>query len=76
MKAQSRIPIEQAAQELGTTVLALLMQIKRERLQGIESDGAWYVTAESLEAFRREGPLSAAHLCRGHCANGGCGSKR
>jgi hypothetical protein len=73
--AENRIPIERAAQELGTTVLAVLMHIKRKRLEGVEIDGAWYVTAESLAAFRPEAP-GAATICRGHCAgHGGCSGK-
>lgn len=71
-----RITIEQAAQELGTTALALLMQIKRKHLEGVEIEGKWYVSRESLSAFQKAEHAPTAHICRGGCANpGGCSSK-
>lgn len=70
------IPIEQVAQELGTTVLSVLMHIKRNLLVGHEVDGAWLVTTESLARLALDGHgRQAATLCRSSCSKaGGCGS--
>ncbi len=67
------ISIEQAAQELGTTAVALLMQIKRKQVEGMEIGGVWHLPLESLEKIREEGLAKPVHKgCRGHCAGGGC----
>lgn len=73
MTTPCRIPIEQAARQLGTTVLATFMQIRHKWLEAEEIDGAWYVSAESLERLRCAGPKQAVHTCRGGC--GGCSAK-
>jgi hypothetical protein len=70
------ITIAQAADELGTTPLNVLMHIKRGLLLGEEIDGAWRVESLSLAALcrqRTEGVLPA--VCKSHCSKaGGCGS--
>jgi len=70
------VPVMEAAQELGTTGLNVMMRIKRGGLAGWEIEGKWYVTSESLEQYRRQGadrPGSA--LCVRNCSSkSGCGS--
>jgi hypothetical protein len=74
---QELVAAEAAAQVIGTTELNVLMHIKRGLLEGREEDGAWYVTGESLAAFRRKsGGGKAQVVCKTGCAakKGGCGS--
>lgn len=67
------VPIEEVAKELGTTVISVLMHIKRKRLIGREVDGAWQVSRESMVHFCQE--RQGLELCRSACAKkGGCSS--
>jgi len=70
------VPVEEVAKELGTTPLNVMMHIKRKLLEAREIEGQWFVTAESLENYRRDGearPGSA--LCSQPCSSkSGCGS--
>lgn len=70
------LPIAEAARELGTTPLNVLMHIKRGSLVGQESAGVWQVDAASLLVLldqRDRGDLSA--VCRSACSRaGGCTS--
>ncbi len=69
------VPAAEAALELGTTVLAVLMQIKRGGLQGVERDGVWHVLRQSLDEFRAGAGEASAERCRSACARKGhCGS--
>jgi hypothetical protein len=80
MAAQSPPPdfvsIEEVANELGTTVISVLMHIKRNLLAAREIDGAWLVSRESLDQFQLDGQSrEGLALCRSACASkGGCGS--
>lgn len=66
------VPIEEAAKELETTVISVLMHIKRKRLVGQEVDGVWQVSRKSLEHFCRDGQgRESLELCRSACAKGG-----
>lgn len=71
------VAVEMAAEAMQTTVLNVMMHIKRKLLEGREFDGKWYVTAASLAAVlkAREGGEKAT-VCRSHCSrgHGGCGS--
>ena len=72
MTSTDFLPIEEAAKELGTTVLSVLMHIKRKLLVAREVDGVWLVSRESLEDFCRDGQGRASlELCRSACAKGG-----
>jgi hypothetical protein len=71
------VPAQGAAQLMGTTELNVLMHIKRGFLKGREEEGAWYVSSESLAAFREKGGGAKAQVvCKTGCAakKGGCGS--
>jgi hypothetical protein len=69
------VPAAEAARELETTALAVLMQIKRGRLAGIEQAGGWYVSRASLVAFRAAAAGAGPELCRSACARKAhCGS--
>jgi hypothetical protein len=62
---------------MATTELNVLMHIKRSLLDGREVQGAWYVSSESLAAFReKDGGEKIRVVCKPGCAasKGGCGS--
>ena len=66
----------QAAEELNTTPLRVLMLLKQEALAGSLFDGEWFVTKESLACLKRHGlePLQQKD-CGSGCSSGGCGCK-
>ncbi len=71
------LSLEQAAVELGSTPLNLLMHIKRGLLEAIEQEDGWRVDRWSLAALRRRrAEEPAALVCRSACGKptGGCGS--
>ncbi len=75
MTVREEIPIEEAAQRLGATPLAVLMHIKQKRLKGTEIEGRWHVNAPDLAALCAEGAEDSPkpRMCGGGCS--GCSSK-
>jgi hypothetical protein len=69
------VPLEQAAAQLATTSLNVLMHLKRGMLAGVETADGWEVTADSLAALLRQWTDDAAPLiCKSSCGKaGGCG---
>ncbi|MBE0503505.1 MAG: helix-turn-helix domain-containing protein [Desulfuromonadales bacterium] len=71
------LTITEAAAALNTTPTAILMLLRRNELTGVEVDGTWRITSESLQCIRAarqgDGPLVE---CRSSCASkaGGCAS--
>ena len=65
--------LEEAAEELSTTGLRLLMVIREGGLAGFEEDGVWHVTRSAVAKLKRCGiaPVSGAG-CGGNCAGGAC----
>jgi len=71
------VTAEEAARAMQTTVLSVMMHIKRRLLEGRELDGKWYVGAASLADFlAASGGEKAPVVCRSGCAakKGGCAS--
>ncbi|MHB8707981.1 MAG: hypothetical protein ACYC9I_03835 [Desulfuromonadales bacterium] len=71
------VPIAEAARQLQTTPLNVLMHIKRGFLLGEERDGEWLVEAASLTALMRQrGQGNVPAVCQSGCARhaGGCGT--
>jgi hypothetical protein len=71
------VAAEEAAKAMQTTVLSVMMHIKRKLLDGQELDGRWYVSATSLADFLAEsGGETSPVVCRSGCAEkkGGCAS--
>lgn len=71
------ITAAQAAEHLNTTVLNVLMHIKRGLLAGEEREDGWRVDPASLRCLlekRRDGEVPV--VCRSNCGKktGGCGS--
>ncbi|HXV19397.1 MAG TPA: hypothetical protein VD811_00235 [Desulfuromonadales bacterium] len=76
-KGEEMVAVEEAAKAMQTTVLSVMMHIKRKLLEAQELDGKWYVGAASLAAFlARSGGETAPVVCRSGCAakKGGCAS--
>ena len=74
-KNRERMPLDEAAQLLGTTAVGVLMHLKHGFLSGREVDGVWQVDVESLTALRARGLPEGIALCRSHCGKpGGCSS--
>jgi hypothetical protein len=74
-KGEEMVAAEEAAKAMQTTVLSVMMHIKRKLLDGYELDGKWYVGAASLAAFlAQRGGETAPVVCRSGCAakKGGC----
>ncbi len=68
------LPISDAAEELGTTHLRVLMLIKEGALQGKQEGEDWLVTRESVDCFRKHGgDLRVQAACRTSCG-GNCGN--
>lgn len=66
----------EAAQELETTHLRILMLIKEGILDGAQEGAEWYVTRTSIDSFRsHDGDVRASvkcsTACGGNCANHG-----
>jgi hypothetical protein len=68
------VPIAEAARELETTPLNVLMHIKRGSLVGQESAGSWQVAAASLLLMQdRRGRGDLPAVCQSACSKaGGC----
>jgi ADP-ribosyl-[dinitrogen reductase] hydrolase len=75
-KTEETIPLDQAALQLQTTPLNLLMHIKRGLIKATEIDGVWMVCLKSLESFAAENNnQKAADLCSSGCSKAdSCGS--
>jgi hypothetical protein len=69
-----RVPIAEAAQELETTHLKVLMLLKDGALSGGQSDGEWYVERNSLDCLKQHGiePVKRTG-CASSCNPSACG---
>ncbi len=70
------VPIAEAAQELKTTHLRVLMLLKQGALSGCQVEGEWYVEKSSLECLKLHGidPVGKA-ACATSCNPSACGCK-
>lgn len=63
-----------AAEQLATTLPRILMLLKAQELQGVQIDGDWFVTSESLACARVHGvDMKVAKGCASYCKSSGCG---
>lgn len=76
MAANDQISILDAAKEVGSTHLRLLMLIKQGVIQGELRDGEWYVSRDVLAGFaaadRESRPVLA---CAASCMASSCGCR-
>ncbi len=71
---RERISATEAAEELETTHLRVLMLIKEGALDGKQEGEEWYVTRNSLDCFLTHGSNAQAQIkCRTACG-GNCGN--
>lgn len=74
INTKEAIPVMDAAEELGTTHLRILMLVKEGALEGRQEGSDWFVTRASLDCFRIHGGDIRAHsTCRTSCGGGSCG---
>lgn len=65
----SKIPLPEAAKQMKTTPLNVLMHIKRGLLKAVEIDGEWQVETESLAALlEKTGGSKAQDVCASGCS--------
>ena len=71
-----RVPIDEAAQELKTTHLRVLMLLKQNALSGCQVEGEWYVEKGSLDCLKQHGidPIGKVN-CATSCNPSACGCK-
>jgi hypothetical protein len=69
------IPLNQVAEQMGTTELNVLMHIKRNKLKAEEREGEWLVYEASLNDFLASPDRSEIVVtCKAHCCSSSCGS--
>ncbi len=74
MATEEQLPLMEAAKELNTTHLKVLMLIKRNALSGEMVDGEWHVDRASLDCFLEHGAdLRGQMGCRTSCGTASCG---
>ncbi len=61
------VPIEEAASELHTTPLRLLMMLKKKVMRGAEMEGRWYIDKASLGCFQGRDPEDEKKGCLSSC---------
>lgn len=70
------IPIDEAAAELETTHLRILMLLKHRVVTGYQVDGAWYIEKGSLVSLKTRGPERRGPAgCAASCGAASCGCK-
>jgi hypothetical protein len=67
---------DEAAEMLATTPMRVLMLLRAKALVGIEVDGGWLVSSDSVACCTAHGTdAKVAKGCATHCTSGGCGCK-
>lgn len=75
MAANDMIPVLEAAREVGSTHLRLLMLVKQGKLPGEMRDGEWFVSRDALAGFAAaEGESRPVPACAASCASS-CGCR-
>lgn len=70
------LTVQDAARELSTTHLKILMLIKQGTLQGVMDGGEWQVETTSVENLKAHGIDPVAQpSCRTSCTASGCHCK-
>jgi hypothetical protein len=70
------IALEDAARELGTTPLRILMLIRQGIMEGHWADDQWFVAKSTLACFRSfKTDPALPRKCGDSCSSGGCGGK-
>ena len=65
-----------AAAILETTLPRILMMLKSQELLGVQIDGDWFVTSDSLACAKVHGSdRKVASGCASYCSSKGCGCR-
>ncbi|BCS53109.1 hypothetical protein [Geobacter sp. SVR] len=73
METENIATLSEAAAELATTEMKVLMLLKRKELEGELVEGEWRISRQSLAHFRTHGPISAESTTSCASACRGCG---
>jgi hypothetical protein len=69
------LSLDEAAGELKTTPVRILMLIRQGVMRGRQLEEEWYVEKGSMACFRSySGDSQKPGGCKGTCASGGCGA--
>ena len=67
------VPLAEAARELETTHLRLLMLVKQGTLAGEMIEGEWFIPRAAIERFKAAGGDRRADLaCKASCGKSSC----
>ncbi|RNC66694.1 MAG: hypothetical protein ED859_16005 [Desulfuromonadales bacterium] len=76
MATTELVPIMDAAREMGSTHLRLLMLVKQGTLEGEMVDGEWFIPRAAMDRFNAVGGDSREDLaCKTSCTKSSCGCK-
>lgn len=76
METVKMLTVGASAEVLATTPTKILMLLKNGELKGEESEGTWYIDADSLACAKSHGiDMKTAKGCASYCNSGGCGCK-
>jgi len=71
------VELDEAAEELATTSLRLLMLLREGTVAGVErEDGSWLIARASLERLKAQGgvpPVKQKKVCASSCTASSCG---
>lgn len=74
MCKQSSVTVAEAAEELATTQVKVLMLLKQKDLEGKLVNEEWAISRNSLDCLKKHGLKPAAQAsCRTSCQASGCG---
>lgn len=74
MCKQSTVTVAEAAEELATTQIKVLMLLKQKELEGELVNEEWAVSRASLDCLKKHGLKPAEQAsCRTSCKSSGCG---
>jgi len=74
VQGDAMVMIDDAAEELSTTGLRLLMLLRDGTLVGSEEHGEWLITRDSLERLKQAGiSVPAQKGCAATCRSSSCG---
>jgi len=69
------VTLNQAAEQLATTPMNILMHLKHKLIVGVEENGAWSICQQSLHEFQQKNQRADKTLCKKHnCQHSQCGS--
>ncbi len=70
------LPAADAAKQIATTPMKILMLLKEKALTGELINGEWYVATDSLACYDAHGQDPARQMgCRTSCTSTGCGCR-